>query len=192
MPKKITEKKEDNELSFSIPLSELYRFNEPEKALDLINDHKAMSKSVSDMHPLKRWIMSSIGLLFLMVGMAGLFRNDPMTIVWFTIGLGIIWFFFVRQEIEKRKAKNSTEEAKDILLTFGKSDIVIKSRFHEQKREWSELREYKKTKKGIHLYFNDGVVAWLPADIFDEKKGMKNLIDFLQKQLPDRQTDTAP
>lgn len=183
MQKTITEKNEDNELIFLVPLSEIYRFNEPKKAQDLLDAHKGKQKIVSDMRPMKRWVMSSMGLFFLMIGMAGLFRNDPMTIVWFTLGLGIIWFFFVKQEIEKRKVKTSTEEAKEVSLTFNKTDIVVKSRFYEQKREWSELREYKKTKKGIYLYFVDGVVNWLPTDVFDAKDEMKDLIDLFQKKL---------
>ncbi len=184
MQKTITEINEDNELTFHIPLSEIYRFNEQEKAQDLLNVHKGKRKIVSDMHPMKRWVMSSMGLFFLMAGMAGLFRNDPTTIIWFTLGLGIIWFFFIRQEIEKRKAKTSTEEAQEVLMAFNKNDIVIKSRFYEQKREWSELTDYKKTKKGIYLYFTDGVVNWLPADVFDDRNGMKDLVDFFQKKLP--------
>lgn len=178
------QEKEDNELTFLVPLSEIYRFNEPKKTENLLDAHKERPKNVSDIHPMKRLIMGSMGLFFLMAGMAGLFRNDPMTIIWFTMGLGIIWFFFIRQEIAKRKAKNSTEEAKEVVLTFNKNDIVIKSRFYEQTRGWSELREYKKTKKGIYLYFVDGVVNWLPTDVFDAKNEMKGLIDLFQKKLP--------
>ncbi|MBA4389411.1 MAG: hypothetical protein C0399_00520 [Syntrophus sp. (in: bacteria)] len=184
MQEKITQKKEDNELTFLVPLSEIYKFNETKTTQDLLDAHKGKPKSVSDMHPMKRWIMSSMGLFFLMAGMAGLFRNDPMTIVWFTLGFVIIWFFFVRQEIAKRKAKTSTEEAKEVVLTFNKSNIMIKSRFHEQKREWSELLEYKKTKKGLYLYFVDSVVNWLPADVFDARNEMKDLVDLFQKKLP--------
>jgi len=176
------------ELFFQVPLSEVYKFNKPEKTKSLVEAHKEGPPKRTDLHPAKRFIVSTVGLFFLMIGLMGLFSNEfnPLTIVWLIVGLAIIWFFLAKPESEKRKAKAAGQQEKEVSLSFNEDNIVLRSRYYELKRQWPELIEYKKTKKGIHLYFIDGTVNWLPAEAFDEKNETKSLVELLQKKLEKR------
>ncbi len=175
----------ERELAFQIPLSEVYKFNKPEKTKSLVEAHKEGPPKRTDLHPAKRFIVSTAGLFFLMIGLMGLFGKgfNPLTIIWFIAGLAIIWFFLAKPESEKRKAKAAGQLEKEVSLSLNEDNIVLRSRYYELKRQWPELIEYKKTKKGIHLYFIDGTVNWLPAEAVDEKDEMRALVELLQKKL---------
>lgn len=178
----------DGQFEFRVPLSEIYKFNEPEKAKDLVDAHKEGPPKRSEMHPASRLIISTVGLFFLMGGLTGAFSKNSglLPLIWLVLGFVIIWFFLVKPEIAKKKLKFSAEQQKEVSLVLNEDGITVKSRFYELKREWPELLEYKRTKKGIHLYFIDGVVNWLPADAFYEQDEMKAFVGLLRKKLPEQ------
>lgn len=175
------------ELTFQVPLSELYKFNKPEKIDDLVGNHRKGPPGSPAMHPAKRFIVSTIGIFFLMVGLIGLFGNNsnPLNILWLLLGFAIVWLFVARPEMEKRKAAARARSSEDprVSLMFDGNKIVTRSQHYELTRDWPELIDYKKTKKGIHLYFVDGTETWLPIDVFYEKKEIHDLMELLQRKL---------
>lgn len=174
------------ELSFQVPLSEIYKFNKPEKIKGLAGAHKPDLPKKAAMAPAKRFIISTIGIFCLMVGLTGLFGSNPniFSILWLILGSAIVWVFLAKPEMDKRKsaAEPKTEENPEVSLIFSRNNIVTRSRHHELKRDWSELIEYKKTKKGIHIYFVDGTETWLPVSAFYDQDEIRELMELLQKK----------
>lgn len=179
----------EKELVFQIPLSEVYKFNDPEKTKSLVETHKEGLPAHSEMRPAKRFIVSSVGIFFLMIGLMGLFSKNVsfLTIVLLIAGFSIIWFFIAKPESEKRKARTGARQEIKVSLSFNENNIIVRSRHHELKRLWPELIEYKKTKKGIHLHFIDGTVNWLPTEVFYGTDEMNELVGLLQKKITNNQ-----
>ena len=189
MQEQTTDKRPGSEFEFMVSLSEIYRFNGPEVSKDLVKAHKEGPSKRADMHPAKRFIVSSVGIFFLMIGLLGLFSkgSNPLTMIWLAAGLAIIWFFLARPEKEKRKDRADGQKEQEVSLSFNENDITVRSRRYELKRDWRELIEHKKTKKGIHLYFIDGTVNWLPAGCFDGADEMNGLVELMQKKITNDQ-----
>lgn len=180
----MTDKRSGSEFEFTVPLSEIYRFNGPEVTKGLVKAHREGTSKRADMHPAKRFIVSFVGIFFLMIGLTGLFSkgSNPLTMILIAAGLAIIWFFLAKPESEKRKGKAEAQQEKTVSVTFNENDIIVSSKYYELKRQWPEFIEYKKTKKGIHVYFIDGTVNWLPAVCFDGADEMNGLVELLQKK----------
>lgn len=189
MQEPIKNRRSGNEYELRVPLSDIYKFNRPEVTKGLIDAHKEGPAKNSDMRPAKRFIVSSGGIFLLMVGLIGLFSKEssPLTIIWFIAGILVLWFFLFKPESEKRKGKADARKEKTVSVSFNKDDIVLRSRFYELKRLWNEVIEYKKTKKGLHVYFIDGTVNWLPAGCFDGTDEMNGLADLMEREITSNQ-----
>jgi hypothetical protein len=175
----------DDVLTIIVPYSQISRY-------DRSGNLKSLTKTTepSDgaaMNPVKRFIISTAGIFFLMVGLIGLFGNNSNLIsgLCLLFGVLIIWTFIARPEIKKKKAAVTSRNAEDsdISILLNKVAIIMRSPHNELKKDWSELVQYKKTKKGVHLNFNDGSEAWLPFTVFygDELKKLINLVELMRK-----------
>lgn len=175
------------ELTFQVPLSEIYKFNEPERMRDLVRVLETGRQRPAGMAPAKRFIVSTIGIFCLMIGLTGLFGRDPniFSILWILLGAAIIWVFLAKPEMDKRKAGATSDTKKDpeVTLIINPGRIMMRSPQNETVREWTEFFEYKKTKKGVRLSFLDGTSIWLPEEAFYDKDEMKELIQMLQKKI---------
>lgn len=188
MPDILAAEEAGRELTFQIPLSEIYKFNEPEKMKDLVRALETSRQRPAAMAPAKRFIISTIGIFCLMIGLTGLFGKDPniFSILWILLGGAIIWVFLAKPEMDKRKAGAVSDTKKDpgVTLIINPGRIMIRSPQNETARDWTEFVEYKKTKKGIRLGFLDGTSIWLPEEAFYDKDEMKELLQLLQKKVP--------
>ena len=173
------------DLTLQVPLSELYRFNNSEETRELLRIHKEGPPKRATLAPAKRFIISTIGIFCLMLGLTGLFGGKPniFSFLWIILGGAIVWVFLAKPEMEKRKSAASpgTGKGPEASLTFTGSGIVIRRPDSELTRDWPELIEYKKIKRGIHLYFVDGIQMWLPITVFygDE---LKTLLELIQRK----------
>ncbi len=172
----------DEVLILKVPYSDISRFDTEGRLKDLVKTPEP-EKSTT-INPVKRFVVSTVGLFFLMVGIIGLGsgQNNLVSIVCIFFGILIIWTFIARPEMQKRKAASSSANTRnpEVSITFAKHAIVMRSPFHELTKDWSELAEHRKTKKGIHLNFTDGTETWLPLDAFYEGE-LKTLTALLQK-----------
>ncbi len=188
MPDTIATDGSVRELTFQVPLSEIYKFNEPEKVSDLGQVLEAGRQKPAAMGPAKRFITSTIGIFCLMIGLTGLFGRNPdiFSVLWIIFGTVIIWVFLAKPEMDKRKAGGASDTKKEpeVTLVVNSNRIVIRLPGSETAREWTEFLQYKKTKKGIHLHFLDGTTIWLPEEAFYDKDEMKELLRLLQKKVP--------
>jgi len=170
------------DLTLQVPLSELYRFNRAEEKKELLGTREEGPPKKTTLAPAKRFIISTIGIFCLMLGLTGLFGSKPniFSFLWIILGGAIIWVFLAKPEMDKRKSAANPGTGKDpeASLTFTGSGIVIRRPDSELTRDWPELIEYKKIKRGIHLYFVDGIQMWLPITVFygDELKILMELI----------------
>jgi len=192
------------ELTFQVPLAEIYRFNEPEKAKELGQAFETGRQRPAAMAPAKRFIISTIGIFCLMIGLTGLFGRNPniFSFLWIDLGpappfrrdgvmvaLGfgaaIIWVFLEKPEMDRKKAGTISDTKKDpeVTLVVNAGRIIMRSPRNETALEWTEFVEYKKTKKGIRLSFVDGTNIWLPENAFYDKDEMKELLQLLQKKV---------
>ncbi|MHB8109023.1 MAG: hypothetical protein ACYDHW_03200 [Syntrophorhabdaceae bacterium] len=172
-------------LTIIVPYSQISRYDRSGNLKPLANTiEPANSASIN---PVKRFIISTAGIFFLMVGLIGLLGNNSnlISVLCLLFGVLIIWTFLARPEIAKRKAAVSSRNAQDseVSVLFNKLNIIMRSPHDEVKKDWSELAQYKKTKKGIHLNFNDGSEAWLPFTAFygDELKQLTNLVELMRR-----------
>jgi hypothetical protein len=176
-PDTIAADRTGRELTFQVPLSEIYRFNEPEKAKELGEALETGLKRPAAMAPAKRFIISTIGIFCLMIGLPGLFGRDAniFSILWILLGAVIIWVFLAKPEMDKKKAGATSDTKKDpeVTLVVDPGRIVMRSPHSEKTKEWKEFAQYKKTKKGIRLGFLDGTNIWLPENAFYDKDEMK-------------------
>jgi hypothetical protein len=174
------------DLTLQVPLSELYRFNKAEETKELLGIYKEGPPKKTTLAPAKRFIVSTIGIFCLMLGLTGLFGNKPniFSFLWIILGGAIIWVFLAKPEMDKRRSAASPGTGKDpeASLTFTGSGIVIRRPDSELTRDWPELIDYKKIKRGVHLYFVDGIEMWLPITAFygDE---MKVLMELIQRKI---------
>jgi hypothetical protein len=175
------------ELTFQVPLSEIYKFNEPEKIKELGQTLETGPQRPAAMAPAKRFIISTIGIFCLMVGLTGLFGRNPniFSFLWIILGGAIIWVFLAKPEMDKRKAGAAPDTKKDpeVTLVVNPGRIVMRSPHNETTKEWTEFVEYKRTKKGIRLSFHDGTNIWLPENTFYDREEMRELLELLQKKV---------
>lgn len=185
MPEKTAPGEFREDVTLQVPLSELYRFNKAEETRELLGIRKEGPPKKTTLAPAKRFIISTIGIFCLMLGLTGLFgsKANIFSFLWVILGVAIIWVFLARPEMEKRKSAANPGTGKDpeVSLTFTGNRIVIRRPDNEHSRDWPELIDYKKIKRGIHLYFADGIQMWLPITAFygDE---MKTLLELIQRK----------
>jgi len=176
------------ELTFQVPLSEIYKFNEPEKAKELGQTLETGPQRPAAMAPAKRFIISTIGIFCLMIGLTGIFGQNPniFSFLWIVLGGAIIWVFLAKPEMDKKKAGTAPDTKKDpeVTLVVNAGRIVTRSPHNETARDWTEFAEYKKTKKGVRLSFLDGTNIWLPENTFYDREEMRELLELLQKKVP--------
>lgn len=174
------------ELTFQIPLSEIYKFNGPEKARELAETFEAGRQKPAAMAPIKRFTISTIGIFCLMIGLTGAFGRNPniFSFLWVVLGTLIIWFFLAKPEMDRRRAGSAPDTKKnpEVTLVVNPGRIVIRSPHNETAREWTEFVEHRKTKKGIRLHFLDGTTIWLPEEAFYDRNEMNELLQLLQKK----------
>lgn len=170
----------DDVLILKVPHSDLSRFDTSGRLKEL--GKTAEPRKNAGMNPVKRFVVSTVGVFALMMGFIGLSggQNNLISIVCMLFGLLIIWTFIGLPEMKKRRAAPSPADKKDpeVSMAFSRNYIVMRSPFHEMKKEWSELTQYKKTKKGVRLTFSDAAEAYLPLDVFygDELKTLTALL----------------
>lgn len=150
--------------------------------------HRGAQPKHAAMSVVKRFIISTIGMFCLMLGLTGLLGSNPdiFSVVWIILGLAIVWFFLAKPEMDKRRSAASPKTHRDpeVSLIFNPKRILIRSPDDKVERDWQELIEYKKTKKGVHLYFLDGTAIWLPENVFYDKDEMRELMQLLQSKVP--------
>lgn len=170
----------DEVLVLKVPYSDFSRFDATGRLKELAKAAEPVKNA--DFNPIKRFIISTAGIFFLMIGLIGLTggQNTLISVVCVVFAILIIWTFVARPEIQKRKAAPSSADAKDleVSIAFSKNHIVISSPHIELKKDWSELAQYKKTKKGVHINFTDNAEAYLPLTAFygDELKILTALL----------------
>jgi hypothetical protein len=169
----------DDILTLKVPYSDISRYDTTGRMEELA---KAAKPAKTELNPVKRFLVATAGIFFLMVGLIGFSSstNTLVSIVCVFFGLLIIWTFIVRPEMQKKKAalSPSTTKNPEISMIFGKQDIIMRSACNELRKDWSELAEYRKTKKGMHFNFSDGIETYLPLDAFygDELKTLTTLL----------------
>lgn len=172
-------------LTINVPYSEISRFDKSGNLKVLTKVDEPPNNAA--MNPVKRFIISTAGIFFLMVGLIGLFGQNATiaSIACLVFGILIIWTFIARPEMQKKKAAVTSKNAEDadVSMIFGRQKVVIKSPYQELTKDWSQLAEYKKTKKGVHLNFVDGTEAFVPIGIFydDESKRLTKLLESVAK-----------
>jgi len=175
------------ELIFQVPLSEIYKFNKPEKIKELAGAHGTDRQKPAALAPAKRFIISTIGIFCLILGLTGIFGHNPniFSFLWLILGLAIVWVFLAKPEMDRKRAVADQDTKKDpeVTVVVNPARIVVHSFRSETVREWTEFVEYRKMKKGIHLQFLDGTTIWLPEETFYDKDEMKELVQLLQKKV---------
>ncbi len=166
-------------LTLKVPYSDFSR-HDPSGQLKQLTDPP--EPEIPAMNPIKRFVVTTVGIFFLMVGLIGLSggQNTLISIVCIFFGLLVIWTFIARPEMKKRKAASLKTKVKnpDVSISFTKQNIVMRSLYSELKKDWPELEEHRKTKKGVHLTFTGGTEVYLPLDAFygDEVKTLTTLL----------------
>jgi hypothetical protein len=166
-------------LTLKVPYSDISRYDTSGRLKEL---EKAAEPTKEELNLVKRFVVATAGIFFLMIGLIGFSSsaNTLVSIVCIIFGLLIIWTFIARPEMQKRKAALSPATTKnpEVSMIFGKHNIVMRSANNELRKDWSELAEYRKTKKGMHFTFSDGTEAYLPLDAFygDEPKTLTTLL----------------
>jgi hypothetical protein len=169
----------DDILTLKVPCSDISRYDTSGRLKELA---KAAEPAKVEVNPVKRFVVATAGIFFLMIGLIGFSSstNTLISIVCIVFGLLIIWTFIVRPEMQKKKAalSPSTTKNPEVSMIFGKQDIIMRSANNELRKDWSELTECRKTKKGMHFNFSDGIEAYLPLDAFygDELKTLATLL----------------
>ncbi|MBP1751092.1 MAG: hypothetical protein H6Q52_3631 [Deltaproteobacteria bacterium] len=183
MPDNESSESRDSVLILKASCSDISRFDTTGRLKDLEKKAQEPAKNTAE-NPVKKFLAATIGIFFLMIGLIGLFGNDQVLISGLCIffGILIIWTFIARPEMQKRKESPAQKNAgaTEVSMIFNKHCIIMSSPYNELKKDWSELVQYKKTKKGIHFNFSDEIEAWLPLTSFygDELKTLTSLLQY--------------
>ena len=183
MPENESSESHDSVLILKAPCSDISRFDKTGRLKDLAKEGaENLQTKILRINPVKKFLAATVGIFFLMIGLIGLFGNDQVLVSGLCIFFGIlvIWTFIAMPEMRKRKESPAQKNAgaTEVSMIFNKHYIVMSSPYNELKKDWSELVQYKKTKKGIHFNFSDEIEAWLPLTSFygDELKTLTSLL----------------
>ncbi len=180
MPENETAESVDEILTLKVPHSDISRFDKSGLLKELTKAQEPAKDTA--LNPVKRFVASTIGIFFIMVGLIGLFGNDQLLISVLCIFFGILvtFTFIAKPEMQKKResAAKKNPGGTEVSMIFNKHNIVMRSPYNELKKDWSELIQHKKTKKGMHFNFSDGIEAWLPLTSFygDELKTLTSLL----------------
>jgi hypothetical protein len=182
MPENNSADTPDEILILKLPYSDISRYDTTGLLSGLAKPPKPQEPA---MNPIKRFLITTGGVFFLMVGLIGFGsgQNILLGIACSFFGLLVIWTFVALPEMRKKKAALVSADAKnpDVSITFARQNIVMRSPYNEFKKDWSELTGHKKTKKGVHLNFTNGTEAYLPLNAFYEGE-LKTLTTLLQNK----------
>lgn len=124
-----------------------------------------------------------LGVALLLAGMLAFDWSSPnwRAIVWFFLGVGVIYYFVAKPWARRRRIKKSNEPQQDLALEFHDDHIKLAiGGVGDFIRKWGELVEFIDTRKGIIFYFSDGVVNWLPKRVFTDDQERLKFVEFLQ------------
>ena len=141
MPENESAESQDSVLILKAPYSEMSRFDKTGRLKELTKAAEPV-KSV-ETNNVKRFVASTFGIFFIMVGMIGLFGKDQLliSVVCIFFGILVTFTFIAKPEMQKRRenAARKNPGGTEVSMIFSKHYIVMSSPHSELKKEWSEL-----------------------------------------------------
>jgi hypothetical protein len=102
------------------------------------------------------------------------------------LGAGLLWYHVAQPFLRRRRIRANNPSSQKLHLEFMDDGIQVHAEgIGSFKRTWDELAGVVNTKKGLLIYFIDGVVNWLPQRIFQSEEAKRSLFSFLYGHLPD-------
>jgi hypothetical protein len=101
------------------------------------------------------------------------------------LGAGLLWYNLVEPIFQKRRIRADNPASQELHLDFESNGIQIQAQgIRNFKRTWDELDGVINARKGVLMFFTDGIVDWLPQRVFQNTAEKDALYSFLCHQLP--------
>ena len=101
------------------------------------------------------------------------------------LGTGLLWYNVTKPFLQKRRIRASNPASQKLHLDFMSDGIQIQAeKIGTFKRTWEELAAVTNAKKGLLIYFTDGIANWLPERVFQNTVEKTALYTFLYNQIP--------
>lgn len=107
------------------------------------------------------------------------------------MGAGLLWYNVIEPFLRKRRIRANNPTSQKLHLEFISDGIQIQAEgIGTFKRTWDEFAAVVNTKKGLLIYFTDGIVNWLPQRVFQNMEAKRSVFTFLYNQIPlDKETE---
>ena len=160
----------------------MYRYQFTSTIDDLLEAEEA-DMTTSTVRRWMRWVVAIIGLFIIIHGLlycgsrGHCWRALPPVIG----GSLLLYYIFVRSCVRRRRIRKENAPSLELTLEFRDDCLQIDaSGLGTFRREWSELLDFRNATRGILLYFDDGIVNWLPNRVFEDRTGKEAFVDFLR------------
>lgn len=174
-----------------IPLSLPYAIEYTSTRSDLIQGYEA--ERISHRNRGDRWVLIILGwgwFILPIVTWLKIFPNVRANHWWqpfipLILGTVLLWYNVVQPFLRKRRIRVNNPASQKLRLDFLSNGIQIQAEgVGTFKRTWDELAGVVNTKKGLLIYFTDGIVNWLPQRVFQNMEAKRSLFSFLYHQIP--------
>jgi len=101
-----------------------------------------------------------------------------------TAGVGLLWYNVAKPFFRKRQIRANNPASQKLQLVVLSDGIQIMAEgIGTSKRTWDELAAAINAKKGLLIYFTDGIANWLPQRAFQNNRMKEELYTFLVQRL---------
>lgn len=161
------------------------RYQFTSKIQDLLDAEEADRTARTGLSKTLRWELSLLIVIFSVIGFLA-FRSPGhggVSIVGLLVDIVLLYYLVGKSYWRRRRIRKVNPPCAEVTLEFQDDHLEIEvGGSGTFGREWRELAEFTNAPRGILLYFDDGIVNWLPNRVFTDKMGKKAFVEFLQSQ----------
>ena len=172
-------------IAFQLPC----RFEFTSATEDLLQAYAAERTAVSGLRSIVRWCVIGMGCAWLLGAIVFWRKASGLQLtIWIGLGVAILWRDAVKPFLKRWEIRRTAAGPKDLVLDFTEAGIHIEVQdVGVFDRSWQELDAAIDTDEGVLVYFNDGIVNWLPRRLFQDNKSKTDLYTFLVQRLLDNE-----
>lgn len=153
---------------------------------DLLDAFDAAIQNRTGMRPWIRYAVVAVGLLWLsgfalvlVYGWGSAKWWQP--IAWLVLGLAITWFLGLKPILGRRAIAQQSIPEQKLDILFSENGVTVSAYgAEEHQRNWEDFIGLYRHKKGLLFYMSDGTRHWLPDRVFNSRKEMEDLAEYVE------------
>lgn len=158
-----------------------YRYRFTSTLRDLLEAEEA-DMTANTIQGWMRWTISFIGLVMIVTGLLelGSLANCWIASLRALGGCFLLYYFLIKSYVRRFRIRKNNDASQELVLEFCAEYLRIEASGQGTfRREWNELYDFKDAARGVLLYFDDGIINWLPNRVFEDRAEKTALVEFL-------------